>query len=79
MSCVLCFCAQLYPTLCNPMDCSLPGSSVHDLQECCSGLPFPIPGDLPNPGIKPMSLVFCIGGWVLYHILCPDFYYALWQ
>ena len=25
---VLCLVAQLYPTLCDPMDCSLPGSSV---------------------------------------------------
>ena len=24
-------------------------------QEDCSGLPFPPPGDLPNPGIKPLS------------------------
>ena len=24
-------CAQLCPTLCNPMDCSLPGSSVHGI------------------------------------------------
>ena len=23
--------AQSYPTLCNPMDCSLPGSSVHGI------------------------------------------------
>ena len=23
--------AQSYPTLCNPMDCSPPGSSVHDM------------------------------------------------
>ena len=27
-SAVLCLVAQLWPTLCNPMDCSLPGSSV---------------------------------------------------
>ena len=27
--CVLCLVAQWYPTLCNPMDCSPPGSSVH--------------------------------------------------
>ena len=26
-------------------------------QECWSGLPCPPPGHLPNPGIKPMSLV----------------------
>ena len=25
-------------------------------QEYWSGLPFPIPGDLPDPGIEPMSL-----------------------
>ena len=25
-------------------------------QEYFSGLPFPPPGDLPNPGIEPMSL-----------------------
>ena len=33
-----------------------------------SGLPYPPPGDLPNPGIEPVSLhVSCIGRWVLYH------------
>ena len=26
-------------------------------QEYWSGLPFPSPGDLPNPGIKPASLM----------------------
>ena len=37
-------------TLCNPLDCSPPGSSVHrSLQEeYWSGLPFPSPGDLPD-------------------------------
>ena len=25
------------------------------MQNYCSGLPFPSPGDLPNPGIKPRS------------------------
>ena len=34
-----------------------PGSSVHGIlqQEYWSGLPFPSPGDLPHPGIKPES------------------------
>ena len=27
----------------------------HYRQECWSGLPFPSPGDLPNPGIEPRS------------------------
>ena len=44
-------------TLFDPMDCSPPGSSVHGVsrQEYWSGLRFPSPGDLPNPGIKPGS------------------------
>ena len=42
---------------CNPIDCSLPGSSVHGIlqQEYWSGLPFPSAGDLPDPEIKPRS------------------------
>ena len=42
---------------CTSVDCSLPGSSSLGFhrQECQSGLPFPSPGDLPNPGIKPRS------------------------
>ena len=49
--------AQSCPTLCNPMDCSLSGSFSMGFsrQECWSGLPFPSPGDLPNPGIEPGS------------------------
>ena len=44
-------------TLCNPTDCSPPGSSVHETfrQGYWSGLPFPSPGDLPNPRIEPGS------------------------
>ena len=45
--------AQLCLTLCNPIDCSAPGSSVHGDSPVKSGLPSPCPGDLPNPGIKP--------------------------
>ena len=45
--------AQLCLTLYDPVDCSTAGSSVHEFskQEYYNGLPFPIPGDLPNPGI----------------------------
>ena len=44
--------------LCDSMDCSLLGSSVHEFsrQEYWCGLPFPPPGDLPDPEIKPASL-----------------------
>ena len=29
----VCSVAQLYPILCNPMDCSLPGTSVHGISQ----------------------------------------------
>ena len=47
-------------TLCNPKDCSLPGSSVHGISQLgyWSELPFSSPGDLPDPGIEPTSLMF---------------------
>ena len=48
---------QSCPALCDPMNCSLPGSSVQSSlqQEYSSGLPFPSPGDLPDPGTEPGS------------------------
>ena len=64
-------CAQLLqscPTCCDPMDCCLPGSSVHGIlrQEYRNSLPWPSPGNLPDPGIKPSSL--CLLHWqALYH------------
>ena len=51
------FVAQSCLTLCDPMDCSPPHplSMKFSRQEYWSGLPFPSPGDLPYPGIKPGS------------------------
>ena len=41
-------------------------------QEYWSGRPCPPPGDLPNPGSEPVSLMFsCIGRQVLYLLLVP--------
>ena len=50
---------QSYMTLCDSMGYSLPGSSVHGIlrQEYWGWLPRPPPGDLPDPGIKPTSLM----------------------
>ena len=49
--------SQLCLTLCNPMDCSPPSSPVQGIlqQEYWSGLPFPSPRGLLDPGIKPKS------------------------
>ena len=37
------------------MDCSPLGSSVHGIILARILLPFPSPGDLPDPGIEPAS------------------------
>ena len=63
----VCVCVQSHPTLCDPMDCSSPGSSVHRIfQErilqwvavfCARG----------SCQHRDRTNVSCIGRWVLYH------------
>ena len=55
---LLCICGlatKLCPTLCDPMDCSPPASSIHRISQerILEWLPFPSLMDLPDPGIKP--------------------------
>ena len=48
---------QSCPTLCNPMDYSLPASSVRGILQVriLKWIAISFPGDLPNPGIEPRS------------------------
>ena len=57
--CKVCTSAPSCLTLCNLMDCSSPAplSKVLSRQEYWNGLPFPSQGDLPEPGIEPVSPV----------------------
>ena len=59
LSCACAKSLQSCPTLCKPMDCSPPGSSLHGILQATRKLecPFPSPGDLPKPGIEPTSLM----------------------
>ena len=70
--------AQLCPTLCDPMDCSMPGLPVHHqlpvftqthvhCQWChptisSSVVPFSCPQSFPAPGSFQMSQLFALGG-----------------
>ena len=40
-------------------------------QEYCNGLPFPSPGDLPHPGIKPESPALQAASVLLNHLGSP--------
>ena len=50
---------QSYPTLCDPLDHSPPGSSVQEIlpSRILEWVAVPSSRDLPNPEIKPMSLM----------------------
>ena len=49
---------QSCPALCDPMDCSLPDSSVPGILQVriLEWVPMSSSGDLPNPGIKPRTV-----------------------
>ena len=83
--CVLCcyLVAKSCPILCHPIDCSpqVPLSMAFPRQEYWCGVPFDSPGDLPEPGVEPMSPTLAGGfftilealGFCLHHfILCQE-------
>ena len=53
----MCLVTQSCPTLCNPMDCSQPGSSDHGILQAriLEWVAMPSSGNIPNPGIEPRS------------------------
>ena len=55
--------AQSCLTVCNPTDCSPPGSSVHGIPQAriLEQLALSVSRGSPNPGIEPMSLVSEVG------------------
>ena len=71
----VCSVAQSRSTFCSPMDCSLPGSSVHGIfQACWSGPPFPPRGGLPDPGSTPALLHHShwqVDSWSPHHLGSP--------
>ena len=53
-------CMNAKSILCDLIDCSPPRSSVHGILQAkiCSGLPCPPSGDLADPGIESLSLMY---------------------
>ena len=66
LACVHAELLQSCPTVCDPMDCSPPVSSVHGILQAriLEWLPCPPPGYLLNPRIEPMYLKSpALAGW----------------
>ena len=72
-ACCCCIASKLCPTLCNPMDSSPPVSSVHGISQVrileWSAI-FSL-GDLPDPGIKPVSPSWLADSLPLSHLRSP--------
>ena len=70
----VCSVAKPYPTFCGPVDCSPPGSSVHEIsqQESWCGWPFPSPRDLQDQGVNLCLLHWQAGPLSLSHQRSPN-------
>ena len=69
LSCV-CVHIQSCPTLCNPTDCSPPGSSVHGIFQASIMRQVAITSSMGSSWPRDwtcFSCVSCIGRWILYH------------
>ena len=59
--------------LCNPIDCSTPGSSDNGISQATmlEGVAVPFSRGLPNPGIEPVSLALQADSSLLSHLGSP--------
>ena len=61
-------------TLCDPMDCSPPGSSVHGILQTriLEWVAMLSPGDLPDPGIELAPPAWQVNSLLLSHLGSPS-------
>ena len=73
LTCGCCLAAELCLTLFDPMDCSLPGSSVQGISQAgvLERVPIPFSGDLPKPRIKPASSALQADSLPMSHLGSP--------
>ena len=60
-------CTQLCPTLCNPMDCSLPGSAVHGILQARILEWVTISSSKRSSQLRDGTHISHIARWILYH------------
>ena len=66
--------AQSYQTLCDPMDCSLPGSSVHGIPQArmLEWVAIPFSRGSSRPSIVPACATSQVDSLPLSHLGSPD-------
>ena len=63
--------AQFCPTLCDPMDCSPPSSSVHGILQARRVEWVAMPSSRGSSRPRDQTHIFCVcclGRWILYHL-----------
>ena len=58
---------KLYPTLCDPIDCSLPGSSVHGIFQARFLVGLASLFSSRSSPTQGLNLYLLLGRWILYH------------
>ena len=61
-----CLVAKSYPTLCTPMDCSPPGSTVHGILQARLPEWVVISSSRASSQPRDQTHIFCIGRWILF-------------
>ena len=78
----VCVCAQLCPTLCNPMDCSLPGFSIQGIFQTRILEWVAIPFSRGSSWLSGQTCVSCFystGRWTLYHWAPWEAHFTQWK
>ena len=67
---------QSRPTLCDPMECNLPGSSVHGILQArtLEWVAISSSRDLPDLGIEPMSFISYLLQFIFDHFKVEKFH-----
>ena len=73
----MCLVTQLCLTLCNPMDCHLPGSSVHGILQARILEWVAISSSRVSSWPRDQTCVSCFGRWILY--LCTTWEAQIWS
>ena len=86
LMCILCLVTQSYLTLCDPMDCSLPGTSVHGILQARIlqvGSHSLLQGTFPTQGLNTglphcRQILDCLSHQREWTCFFPFYIFALW-
>ena len=79
MNCCCCWIAKSCLTLCDPMDCHLPGSSAHGISQARILEWSAISSSRGSSQLRDWTCVSCIGRQILYHWVTREALKLIWN